>query len=176
MVKIYDYRQKEQLYQPKSDPEPKLEQAEAREISRPRRRFAGPEEAKAYRVGVGVSTGTVLVLFGVVFLGTHFFNSSKSASAPQVQGAATANVSQPAASNNSATQAAPAQPTSATTTTVSTQTYTVQSGDTLFSIGTKLNVDWRVIADANNLQSPYSLTTDQQLKIPITSNIVKSSD
>lgn len=48
----------------------------------------------------------------------------------------------------------------------STSTYTVKSGDTLSEIGAKLGVDWKQIASANNISSPYSIYPGQVLKIP----------
>ncbi len=46
------------------------------------------------------------------------------------------------------------------------QNYTVQSGDTLFEIGQKFGVDWKKIAEINNLEAPYSLTVGKTLLIP----------
>lgn len=48
----------------------------------------------------------------------------------------------------------------------STSTYTVKSGDTLSEIGAKLGVDWKQIASANNISSPYTIYPGQVLKIP----------
>jgi len=44
--------------------------------------------------------------------------------------------------------------------------YTVKSGDTLYEIGIKTGVNWKKIAEANNLVEPYNLTVGQELKIP----------
>lgn len=46
------------------------------------------------------------------------------------------------------------------------QTYEVQSGDTLSSIGEQFNVSWQKIAEANNLSAPYDLTVGDKLTIP----------
>lgn len=48
----------------------------------------------------------------------------------------------------------------------SSTTYTVKSGDTLSGIGAKLGVDWKQIANANNISSPYTIYPGQVLKIP----------
>lgn len=48
--------------------------------------------------------------------------------------------------------------------------YTVKSGDSLYEIGIKTGVDWKKIAEANNLEEPYNLTVGQELKIPKSSN------
>ena len=47
-------------------------------------------------------------------------------------------------------------------------TYTVKSGDTLSKIGGRLGVDWRQIATANNIRSPYTIRVGQRLSIPST--------
>jgi LysM repeat protein len=44
--------------------------------------------------------------------------------------------------------------------------YTVQSGDTITSIAASYNVDWRALADANNLKEPYTIVVGQKLCIP----------
>ena len=45
-------------------------------------------------------------------------------------------------------------------------TYTVVSGDTLSGIGSKLGVDWKSIANANGISSPYTIYPGQKLTIP----------
>ncbi|MFC1651891.1 LysM peptidoglycan-binding domain-containing protein [Patescibacteria group bacterium] len=50
------------------------------------------------------------------------------------------------------------------------QTYEVQSGDTLSSVGEKLNVSWQKIAEVNNLSAPYDLTVGDKLTIPAASS------
>jgi hypothetical protein len=46
------------------------------------------------------------------------------------------------------------------------QTYEVQSGDTLSTIGNEFGVDWKKIAEVNNLSEPYDLQVGQKLIIP----------
>lgn len=67
----------------------------------------------------------------------------------------------------------------------SSSTYTVVSGDTLSGIGSKLGVNWKDIAHANGINSPYIIYPGQKLIIPGKSNsssnssityIVKSGD
>ena len=48
----------------------------------------------------------------------------------------------------------------------SSSTYTVVSGDTLSGIGSKLGVDWKSIASANGIGSPYTIYPGQKLTIP----------
>jgi LysM repeat protein len=55
------------------------------------------------------------------------------------------------------------------------QTYKVESGDTLYTIGQKFSVDWHDIASANNLKEPYSLKVGQELTIPAKSSANSSS-
>lgn len=45
-------------------------------------------------------------------------------------------------------------------------TYTVQKGDTLFNIAQNFNINWVVIASANNLKAPYQLKPGTVLQIP----------
>lgn len=45
-------------------------------------------------------------------------------------------------------------------------TYTVKSGDTLSSIGRTLKVDWKALADANNIKPPYLIRVGDKLKVP----------
>ena len=47
-----------------------------------------------------------------------------------------------------------------------TTSYTVQSGDCLSTIGVKLGVPWKSIANANGIHSPYIIYTGQVLTIP----------
>lgn len=47
-----------------------------------------------------------------------------------------------------------------------TTSYTVQSGDCLSTIGVKLGVPWKSIANANGIYSPYTIYTGQVLTIP----------
>ena len=44
--------------------------------------------------------------------------------------------------------------------------YTVQKGDTVFSIGQKNNIDWTTLATLNSLEAPFKLKAGQVLKIP----------
>lgn len=64
----------------------------------------------------------------------------------------------------------------------STDVYTVKSGDTLSGIGAKLGIAWKVIADLNNIKSPYTIYVGQKLKVKavstssnVSSNIVNTS-
>jgi LysM repeat protein len=45
------------------------------------------------------------------------------------------------------------------------RTYTVEVGDTLFSVMRKNKVHWRVLAQLNNINPPYSLTVGQTIKL-----------
>lgn len=47
-----------------------------------------------------------------------------------------------------------------------TNSYTVQSGDCLSTIGVKLGVSWKSIAHTNGIHSPYTIYTGQVLTIP----------
>lgn len=45
-------------------------------------------------------------------------------------------------------------------------TYTVKSGDTLFTISKEYNMQWTALATLNNLKAPFALRAGQTLKIP----------
>ena len=45
--------------------------------------------------------------------------------------------------------------------------YTVQTGDTLFSIAQANNTSWEILAELNNLKAPYSLKLGTTLKVPV---------
>lgn len=64
---------------------------------------------------------------------------------------------------------------STTTTSSNSSTYTVVSGDTLSGIGSKLGVNWKDIANANGISSPYTIYPGQKLTIPGKSNSTSSS-
>ena len=61
---------------------------------------------------------------------------------------------------------APATTTTTTPPATSGKTYTVKSGDTFAEIGASLNIDWKKIAEVNDLKDPYALEVDQVLKLP----------
>ncbi len=46
------------------------------------------------------------------------------------------------------------------------QEYKVKTGDTLFNISQKFNINWTTLATLNNLKSPFSLKPGQTLQIP----------
>lgn len=49
--------------------------------------------------------------------------------------------------------------------TISSQTYTVVKGDTLYKIGQRTGIPWKTIAEANNIEAPYTIKIGQVLKI-----------
>ena len=53
---------------------------------------------------------------------------------------------------------------SGSTSSSTTKTYTVKSGDTLSGIGSKLGVNWKDIASKNGISSPYTIYPGQVLK------------
>src|SRR5438105_2027586 len=54
-------------------------------------------------------------------------------------------------------------------------TYTVQPGDTLFSIANKFGVSLDDLAHANNIADPTSIVPGQQLIIPVTPRLATSA-
>lgn len=63
-----------------------------------------------------------------------------------------------------------------TVTSVSTNRYTVQSGDTLWLIGKKVGVSYLDIAKANNMKPPYVIFKGQVLKIPTVNGTTGSNN
>ena len=59
---------------------------------------------------------------------------------------------------------------SSSSSTSTSDTYTVVKNDTLSSIGAKLGIDWKTIADLNGIKSPYIIYTGQVLKLPTSAN------
>lgn len=51
--------------------------------------------------------------------------------------------------------------------------YIVKKGDTLSGIGSKYNVNWKDIANLNNISSPYIIYVGQSIKIPVKGNTSK---
>ena len=76
--------------------------------------------------------------------------------------------------NNSSTSSSSSSSSSTSTkkteTSSTSNTYDVKSGDTLSTIGKKLNIDWKKIAEINNIKSPYTIKPDQVLKLPTSSS------
>lgn len=52
-------------------------------------------------------------------------------------------------------------------TSVATQTYVVQKGDTMYSIAFLHGVDYREVAELNNIDNPGAIQIGQQLRIPV---------
>lgn len=44
--------------------------------------------------------------------------------------------------------------------------YTVNTKDTIFSIGQKFEISWQTLATINNLKSPFYMTAGTKIKIP----------
>ncbi len=69
---------------------------------------------------------------------------------------------------NGGTQSGPAEQPAATPEPAAAQpqTYTVQAGEFLIELANRFNVDWRQLADANNIAYPYVIYPGQELKLP----------
>ena len=55
--------------------------------------------------------------------------------------------------------------TTSSTSTSSSKSYTVISGDTLSGIATRLGLNWKSLAKANNLSAPYTIYVGQKLSL-----------
>lgn len=69
----------------------------------------------------------------------------------------------------------PGTTTTSTMQTVSNIEYTVQSGDSLYSIGQALGVSWQTIAQLNGITSPYTIYVGEVLLIPTASTTTSST-
>ena len=58
----------------------------------------------------------------------------------------------------------------------SSSSYTVRSGDTLYSIAYQYDLDFRALAIANNLNAPYTIFVGQQLSLSINDAAVGAAD
>ena len=90
-------------------------------------------------------------------------NQTESAQQPQVAGNTTNN----AQTQNKNPQLNSATPTQTQNTkSASTKSYTVLSGDNLYTIAKKYNIDWHKIADLNQISSATALKVGEKLVIP----------
>ena len=93
-------------------------------------------------------------------------NQTESTQQPQVAGNSTNNSqTQNKSSQSNSTNSTATQNTKSTNTD-STKSYTIQSGDTLYAIAKKYNIDWHKIADLNQISSATALKVGQKLSIP----------
>jgi LysM repeat protein len=105
--------------------------------------------------------GLMIFLFILIFLigiagggfGEYYLNKKNSPNTNQ------ANAPYSSTSTNNSSK-------SSSTSTSSEQTYTIQKGDTLFSIGLKFNMPWTTIASANGLTESSVIKEGQVIKIP----------
>jgi LysM repeat protein len=72
----------------------------------------------------------------------------------------------PAASRTSHVATVAATPGTAGSTTASSRTYTVQSGDTLFSIAQQFNTTVAILTNINGLAKSNAIVAGQVLKLP----------
>lgn len=98
------------------------------------------------------SGSAFLILSACLFLNTFriFLNNNarENTIPPQVLGIANSKASEPTAN------------------TEQFQTIKVKKGETLFSIAKNYNISWTTLATINNLQSPFSVSNEQELKVP----------
>ncbi len=132
--------------------------------SLPKDEFRTYNKRKIFFVGISA----ILIIGSIVLLYMAFRPSSSATTEQSSQTEQKKETTTPATQTKTETQ-------KETTNKTSGQTYKVESGDTLFSVGQKLNVDWHEIAKANNLQAPYSLKVGQELVIPASSTTNSSS-
>ncbi len=132
--------------------------------SLPKDEFRTYNKRKIFFVGISA----ILIIGSIVLLYMAFRPSSSATKAQSSQ-------TEQKKETNTSTTETKTETQKETTNKPSGQTYKVESGDTLFTIGQKFDVDWHEIATANNLKEPYSLKVGQELVIPASSTTSSSS-
>lgn len=123
-------------------------------------------EKKAFWVGLA----TILILILIVGLTIFFLRgcSGDQKEIKEVKGDQTEPAMTPAAATPTVSPAAVAgeKTGGSPTPTVQGETYTIESGDTLYEIGQKFKVDWHKIAEANGIDNSGALKVGKQIIIP----------
>lgn len=133
--------------------------------SLPKDEFRNYNKRKIFFVGI-----SAILIIGSIILLYMAFRSSSSATTEQ-----SSQTEQKKETTTSTTETKN-ETQNKTTNKSSGQTYKVESGDTLFAIGQKFDVDWHEIAKVNNLAEPYNLKVGQELVIPASSTTSSSSE
>lgn len=112
----------------------------------------------AYKVGVliiGIPILLVLIIFGLTTSKTKPQTAkNKEKSTQKIE----ENIKTKETSSNTSTNKDISQS--------SGSTYKVKAGETLYGIGLKLDIDWKEIAELNDIEAPYDLKTNQELELP----------
>jgi len=144
------------------DDEDKIEDDTIKEQAKePSERFSLEEERE---YAVGLTTIICIFVIGMIVLAWYLIGhlNQKQESVQEVKEIEQLNSEVLGAQENQTTPAA----NQVSPSTLYSETYTVESGDTLYAIGNKLKIDWEEIAKANDLERPYNLKVGQKLKIP----------
>jgi hypothetical protein len=126
------------------------------------------DEKKAFYVGLATVLGLVIIIFLTIFFIRGCSGTKKDIKEVQDNSNKDKGATQTAAAVTTPTQASVAGASTApqTTSQVKGQTYTVQSGDTLYDIGKKFKVSWQRIAEANGIDNSGALKVGSQIIIP----------
>lgn len=125
-------------------------------------------EKKAFYVGLATVLGLVIIIFLTIFFIRGCSGTTKDIKEVQDNNTNGKGATQTAAAVATPTQAsvAGASTEPQTTSQAKGQTYTVQSGDTLYDIGKKFKVSWQRIAEANGIDNSGALKVGSQIIIP----------
>ena len=115
---------------------------------------------QAYKTGVLVIGIPILIVLTILGLTTG------KAEKPIASQKKTSSKSQENVSATKASQESQKENVSSTSNKTSNEIYTVKPGDTLFGIGLDLKIDWKELAELNNIEPPYALKSGQELKLP----------
>lgn len=126
------------------------------------------DEKKAFYVGLATVFGLVIIIALTIFFLKGCSGTKKDIKEVQDNNTNDKGATQTAAAIATPTQASVAgastqpEPTSQ----AKGQTYTIESGDTLYDIGKKFKVSWQRIAEANGIDNSGALKVGSQIIIP----------
>lgn len=125
------------------------------------------QEKKAFYVGLATIFGLVAIVI-VVFVFLDWGDKEAQKTEEQIksllQPAESAEPNQESAGETGSVAGEASE--STTSSESKGQRYIVQSGDTLYEIGKKFNIDWHIIAEANNIEDTTALRAGRQIIIP----------
>ncbi len=125
------------------------------------------KERKAFWIGLGSVLAIIFLLIGFLSLVFSTDGSKKANDQPQPQKESSqkekpeAEADQPQEANQQEETAQQSEPSDQ-----AGITHEVESGDTLYSIGLEYDVDWKRIAEVNDLEQDTVLKPGQELLIP----------
>ena len=126
------------------------------------------DEKKAFYVGLATVLGLILIIALTIFFLRGCADTKKDVKEVQDSNQNNKGTTQTTAAIATPTQASVAGASTAPepTSQAKGQTYTVQSGDTLYDIGKKFKVSWQKIAEVNGIDNSGALKVGSKIIIP----------